>query len=155
VAPMSAMFSSEQIGFEVRPLPAARNATGMLFREAIGPAPVGSPESSLWTKPTKLQLLVHHTHRRVRVSLCNFARRLFRLRLLWISRLHGAGIGRLQLPKCLAHPARNVDDRCLGRDAGVRAHGRCRTVHGNAGVVDDALRPFPISVNVNDGQSRT
>ena len=85
---------------------------------------------------------------------------ILRWRCRFCSRFFGSdgcswlGIGWLQLRKCLPLPrvTRDVGGPYPDGDAGLHARDLRRNDRREAGIVNNALRPFPIGMNADDGQ---
>src|SRR6267378_1285114 len=103
-------------------------------------------------KPRLLRLLCDQNHRWGSSGFCDFAFVLHRrFRLFWIGGLELLWIGRFELCKGLqrARLGRHVRDRC--RNAGLSVCNQSGNNRRDAGIENNALRPFPIGADPDDG----
>src|SRR5712664_2305333 len=123
-----------------------RNQTLLALTAARSIRPTsGSPRAII--KEAKSRLLRNQNHRGSNAAFCNLTFPLqFRFRLFWI-RWH-------KLSKCLAHAhlCRDVGDRGRSRDNSLCLRGLRRDDRRDAGIENNALRPFPIGMNPYDRQ---
>ena len=112
------------------------------------------PSPETLTKPTKLPLpRCRETRRRVFPCDPALALQLW-FPLFWTGRLYQLGIGWLHLREGLTPRRldRNVAGRFRGRDARLTAGDLSRNDRRNVGIENNALWPFPIGMNTDDGR---
>src|SRR6516164_1820885 len=107
--------------------------------------PFCSPEPG--TEPAELRLPRHHEHGRGSAPPRSALPLLRRVGLLLVGRWLLGGIRWLQARKCRTRARLAGEDGCRGRVPGLRSCGGCRDEM--AGIVNDALRPFPLGTNAD------